>query len=201
MFIIIVIHWQFIKVHRSPSAKNTVECALKKEWLSAKWKRDSDTKKKNRIQKWKDKRLKKGIMIKNNPVNSIKNKNIWKVQYQKSHIRKQSIRKILKYSCYLKMQVPRKSRNFIKNIEEWSTWNVKKQRGHSKSTFARNFSFWPPPPRTFALVYAFLIKKTPSYAGLGSKQKAFSNCQAAYQKELCLLFENQAIFFTEQTYR
>ena len=116
-------------------------------------------KKNMRIQKWKDKRLKKGIMIKNNPVNSIKNKNIWKVEYQKSHIRKQSIRKILKYSCYLKMQVPRKSRNFIKNIEEWSTWNVKKQRVHSKSTFARNFSFWPPPQRTFALVYAFLIKK------------------------------------------
>ena len=26
-------------------------------------------------------------------------------------------------------------------------------------------------------------KKTPSYAGLGSKQKTFSNCQAIYQKE------------------
>ena len=44
-------------------------------------------------------------------------------------------------------------------------------------------------------------KKTPLYAGLGSKQKTFSNCQATYQKELCLLFENQAIFFTERTYR
>ena len=32
-------------------------------------------------------------------------------------------------------------------------------------------------------------------------KKTFSNCQATYQKELCLLFENQAIFFTEQTYR
>ena len=41
----------------------------------------------------------------------------------------------------------------------------------------------------------FFNKKTPLYAGLGSKQKTFSNCQATYQKELCLLFENQAIFF------
>ena len=38
-------------------------------------------------------------------------------------------------------------------------------------------------------------QKTPLYVGLGSKQKTFSNCQATYQKELCLLFENQAIFF------
>ena len=37
----------------------------------------------------------------------------------------------------------------------------------------------------------------PLYAGLGSKQKTFSKCQATYQKELCLLFENQAIFFIE----
>ena len=37
-------------------------------------------------------------------------------------------------------------------------------------------------------------KKTPLYAGLGSKQKTFSNCQATCQKELCLLFENQIIF-------
>ena len=44
-------------------------------------------------------------------------------------------------------------------------------------------------------------KKTPLYAGLGSKQKTFSNCQATYQKELCLLFENQTNFFTERTYR
>ena len=41
----------------------------------------------------------------------------------------------------------------------------------------------------------FFNKKTPLYVGLGSKQKTFSNCQATYQKELCLLFENQAIFF------
>ena len=44
-------------------------------------------------------------------------------------------------------------------------------------------------------------KKAPLRARLGSKQKTFSNCQAPYQKELCLLFENQAIFFTERTYR
>ena len=43
-------------------------------------------------------------------------------------------------------------------------------------------------------------KKTPLYAGLGSKQKTFSNWQATYQKELCLVFENQAIFFAERTY-
>ena len=30
-------------------------------------------------------------------------------------------------------------------------------------------------------------KNTPSYAGLGFKQKTFSNCQATYQKELCCL--------------
>ena len=28
------------------------------------------------------------------------------------------------------------------------------------------------------------------------KTKTFSNCQATYQKELCLLFKNQAIFFS-----
>ena len=44
-------------------------------------------------------------------------------------------------------------------------------------------------------------RKTPLHAGLGSKQKTFSNYQATYQKELCLLFENQTIFFTEETYR
>ena len=32
-------------------------------------------------------------------------------------------------------------------------------------------------------VYNFLIKKAPLYAGLGSKQKTFINCQATYQKE------------------
>ena len=35
-------------------------------------------------------------------------------------------------------------------------------------------------------------KKTPLYARLGSKQKALSNCQATYQKELCLLFFHRA---------
>ena len=44
-------------------------------------------------------------------------------------------------------------------------------------------------------------KKAPLYAGIDSKQKTFSNYQATYQKELCLLFRNQAIFFTERTYR
>ena len=44
-------------------------------------------------------------------------------------------------------------------------------------------------------------KRTPLYAGLGSKQKTFRNCQTTYQKELCLLFENPATFFTEGTYR
>ena len=43
-------------------------------------------------------------------------------------------------------------------------------------------------------VYTFLIKKTAFYAGLDSKQKTFGNCQATYQKELCLLFENQQFF-------
>ena len=48
----------------------------------------------------------------------------------------------------------------------------------------------------------FFNKKTPLYAGLGSKQKTFSNYQATYQKELCLLIENQAIFSQiERTYR
>ena len=47
-------------------------------------------------------------------------------------------------------------------------------------------------------VYVFLIK-TQLYAGLGPKQKTFSNCQATCQKELCLLFEEKC--FTEQTYR
>ena len=44
-------------------------------------------------------------------------------------------------------------------------------------------------------------KKNTFNAELGSKQKTFSNCQATHQKELCLLFENQAIVFTERTYR
>ena len=38
-------------------------------------------------------------------------------------------------------------------------------------------------------------KKTPLYAWLNSKQKTFSNCQATCQKDLCLLFEIQEIFF------
>ena len=49
---------------------------------------------------------------------------------------------------------------------------------------------------------SFFNKKRALYAGLGSKKtKTFSNYQATYQKELCLLFENQAIFFTEWTHR
>ena len=44
-------------------------------------------------------------------------------------------------------------------------------------------------------------KKTPLYAGLGSKHKTFSNCRATYEKELCLLFENRATFFTERMRR
>ena len=46
----------------------------------------------------------------------------------------------------------------------------------------------------------FFNKKTPLHARLDSKQKTFSNRQASYQKELCLLFENQAVFVTEQTH-
>ena len=46
-------------------------------------------------------------------------------------------------------------------------------------------------------VYTFLIKKPAFYAGLDSKQKTFGNCQATYQKELCLLFENQQFFQSE----
>ena len=51
-------------------------------------------------------------------------------------------------------------------------------------------------------VYTFLIKKYLSlYAGLDPNQKTFSNCQTTYQEELCQLFENQTIFFTERTYK
>ena len=42
--------------------------------------------------------------------------------------------------------------------------------------------------------YTFLTKKAAFYAGLDSKQKTFGNYQATYQKELCLLFENQQFF-------
>ena len=35
-------------------------------------------------------------------------------------------------------------------------------------------------------------KKTPLYAGLRSKQKTFTNCQATYQKELCLVILHRA---------
>ena len=41
----------------------------------------------------------------------------------------------------------------------------------------------------------FFLRIFNKNARLGSKQKTVSNCQATYQKELCLLFENQAIFF------
>ena len=41
----------------------------------------------------------------------------------------------------------------------------------------------------------------PLYAGLGSKQKTFSNCGVTSQKKLCLLFGNQGIFFTDRTFR
>ena len=40
-------------------------------------------------------------------------------------------------------------------------------------------------------VYTFLIKK--HLYMLDLKQETFSNCQATYQKELSLLFENQEI--------
>ena len=46
-------------------------------------------------------------------------------------------------------------------------------------------------------VLHLLNKKPPLYAKLGSKQKSFSNCQANSQNELCLLFENQAVFFSQ----
>ena len=39
---------------------------------------------------------------------------------------------------------------------------------------------------------------TPLYAGLGSKHKTFSNYRATYEKELCLLFENRAIFLQSE---
>ena len=42
--------------------------------------------------------------------------------------------------------------------------------------------------------YAFLRKKHLYMLDKKQKQKTFSNCQVTYQKELCLLFENQAIF-------
>ena len=46
-------------------------------------------------------------------------------------------------------------------------------------------------------VYAFV-----RCAGLGSKrQKNFTNCQPTYQKELVCCLKNQAMFFTERTYR
>ena len=38
-------------------------------------------------------------------------------------------------------------------------------------------------------------KKALLYAGIDSKQQTFSNCQATYQKELCLLFEKSGKFF------
>ena len=49
-------------------------------------------------------------------------------------------------------------------------------------------------------IFAF-FKKTLLYAGLGKRQKTFSNCQATCQKELFLLLENQVNFFKEPTYR
>ena len=49
-------------------------------------------------------------------------------------------------------------------------------------------------------VYAFLIKKTPSYAELGSKQKSFLTTvkQLIRKKSDCCL-EIQVFFFTEWT--
>ena len=41
----------------------------------------------------------------------------------------------------------------------------------------------------------FFNKEIPLYAGLSSKEKNFSNCQATYQKELYLLSEKSGNFF------
>ena len=38
-------------------------------------------------------------------------------------------------------------------------------------------------------------KTPPLYAGLGSKQQNFSNCQTTYQKKLCLLFKKSGHIF------
>ena len=52
-------------------------------------------------------------------------------------------------------------------------------------------------------VYAFLMKKTPLYAGLGSKQKKLlATVKQLIKKNSVYCLKNQAIFFfTERTYR
>ena len=47
-------------------------------------------------------------------------------------------------------------------------------------------------------VYTFLITKQLYMLDYTQNRKTFSNSQVTYQKEL-LLFENQAVFFTEWT--
>ena len=44
-------------------------------------------------------------------------------------------------------------------------------------------------------IYAFLIKKHLYILGQAQNSKTFSNCLAAYQKELCLPFEKSGNFF------
>ena len=72
------------------------------------------------------------------------------------------------------------------------------------------FSELPPPPlpvppsqKNFrdAFDAYFEKEKTTFICWTRLKTETFSNCQATYQKELCLLFENQANFFTERTDR
>ena len=49
-------------------------------------------------------------------------------------------------------------------------------------------------------VYVFLMKKKNFYmVDLAQNSKTFSNCQATYQKELCL--KNHPILFPERMYR
>ena len=57
----------------------------------------------------KDRQLKSDMRIKKNLLNSIKKKNMWKIEYQILHIRKPGIRKILRCSWHMKNVDTRKT--------------------------------------------------------------------------------------------
>ena len=60
-------------------------------------------------QKRKGRQLKRDMRIKENLLNSVKKNSMWKIEYQILHIRKLGIRKILRYSWYMKNVDTRKT--------------------------------------------------------------------------------------------
>ena len=106
---------QFIQVDCTVNARTAIKCSLRKKILLARRHRDLKAKKRKYHDEPEKKRqaVKKDIRIKKNSSNSIKKKNMWKIEYEILHIRKLGIRKILRCSWHMK------------NVDTWKTQKVK----------------------------------------------------------------------------